>query len=245
MNRPKARETTNQAASVVIPVLNDATALRRLLADLRNDPSLQLLVVDGGSSDDSLQVASAVDAVYSVSPGRGQQLHAGAIRASGPWLWFLHADSRVSPEALESFASIRHEVGWGWFDVRLDGAGWLFRVIETAMNWRAALTGIATGDQGIFVHRQLLDAAGGVPVLPLMEDVALCKRLRRLARPRRLRAVLQTSARRWQRDGIVYTVLAMWALRLRYFFGADAQALASRYYGQDDKNLSTGCDLRR
>ena len=238
-----------QAASVVIPVLNDAAALRRLIADLRVDASLQIVVVDGGSSDASLCAAADADRVLSVAPSRGRQLRAGASRATSDWLWFLHADSRISPSALAAFANARagarKEAGWGWFDVRLttgtdvagagsaDRAAWPFRMIATAMNWRSALTGIATGDQGIFVHRQLLQAAGGVPPLPLMEDVTLCGRLRRLAKPRRLRAVVETSARRWQRDGIARTVATMWALRLRYFFGADAERLACLYYRRD------------
>lgn len=233
------------AASVVIPVLNDAAALRRLIADLRVDASLQIVVVDGGSSDASLCAATDADRVLSVAPGRGRQLRAGASCATSDWLWFLHADSRISPSALAAFANARKEAGWGWFDVRLAtgtdvaGAGsaelsaWPFRMIATAMNWRSALTGIATGDQGIFVHRQLLQAAGGVPPLPLMEDVTLCRRLRRLAKPQRLRAVVETSARRWQRDGIARTVATMWALRLRYFFGADAERLACLYYRRD------------
>ena len=224
---------TVAAVSVVIPVLNDAAALRRLLVDLRSDPALQLLVVDGGSSDDSLQVARAADAAFSAPRGRGRQLGAGLAHAAGDWLWFLHADSRISSEVLESLAEAREEPGWGWFDVRLDNPGWPFRVIATAMNWRAALTGIATGDQGIFVHRRLLDAVGGVPALPLMEDVTLCRRLRRLAKPRRLRTAIETSARRWQRHGIARTIVTMWALRLRYFFGADAEEIARRYYGLD------------
>ena len=217
--------------SVVIPVLNDADALRLLIADLRQSPSLQIIVVDGGSSDDSLDVAREADLVLSSPRGRGRQLRRGSERASGDWLWFLHADSRVSGEALEAFQAVCQQACWGWFDVRLDGAGWPLRVIATAMNWRAALTGIATGDQGLFVHRRLLDAVGGVPPLPLMEDVTLCKRLRRLAKPRRLGATLETSSRRWREHGVIRTVVTMWALRLRYFLGADAEAVARRYYG--------------
>ena len=221
------------AASVVVPVLNDASALQRLIADLRRHRGLRIVVVDGGSSDDSLQVASAADAVHSAPLGRGRQLRLGAERADGDWLWFLHADSRVSEDVVESFQAACGQVGWGWFDVRFDDSGWPFRVIASAMNWRAALTAVATGDQGIFVHRRLLDAVGGVPALPLMEDVALCKRLRRLAKPRRLRATLETSSRRWRQHGIARTVATMWALRLRYFLGADAETLARRYYGRE------------
>lgn len=219
------------AASVVIPVLNDADALRLLIDDLRQSPSLQIIVVDGGSSDDSLRVAREADLVLSSPRGRGRQIRLGVERADGDCLWFLHADSRVSAEVLEAFQAVCQQACWGWFDVRLEGNEWPLRVIATAMNWRSALTSVATGDQGIFVHRRLLDAAGGVPPLPLMEDVTLCKRLRRLAKPRRLGATLETSSRRWREHGVIRTVVTMWALRLRYFLGADAEAVARRYYG--------------
>lgn len=219
-------------ASVVVPVLNDAAALRFLLADLRRDESLTVVVVDGGSSDDSVAVAKAgADLVCESPPSRGGQLQLGADRAAHDWLWFLHADTRISPVALAAFRDVRVGHGWGWFDVRLSGTAWPLRVVEAAMNRRAAATAVATGDQGIFVHRQLLDAVGGVPGLPLMEDVALCKGLRRIARPRRPHARIETSSRRWERDGVARTVCTMWALRLRYFLGQPAETLAARYYG--------------
>ena len=218
-------------ASVVVPVLNDAEPLRRLIADLRRDPGLEIVVADGGSTDSSRAVAAAeADAVCAAARGRGPQLRAGAGRASGEWLWFLHADARVSAAALQAFAGVQDEPGWGWFDVRLDSPAWPFRVIETAMNTRAALTAVATGDQGIFVHRHQLEAVGGVPDQLLMEDIELCKRLRRLAKPRRLRVPISASARRWQRDGVLATVGLMWWLRLRYFGGASAADLAAVYY---------------
>lgn len=220
------------SVSVVIPVLNDAPLLARLLADLRGVPALQLVVVDGGSEDDTCAVAAAhADLLLRATRGRGQQMGAGVAAAAHDWLWFLHADTRVPPHVAAGFASgLPPAPGWGWFDMRLGGEPWPFRVIETAMNWRSALTGITTGDQGIYCHRDLLAAAGGVPRQPLFEDVELCRRLRRLARPMRRWATIATSARRWERDGIARTVALMWMLRLRYFFGADAEALARRYY---------------
>ena len=215
-----------------MPVLNDAAALRLLLADLRRDESLTVVVVDGGSSDDSVAVAQAgADLVCESPPSRGGQLRLGADRVAHDWLWFLHADTRISPAALAAFRDVRAGYGWGWFDVRLSGAARPLRVVEAAMNRRAAATGVATGDQGIFVHRRLLDAVGGVPPLPLMEDVALCKGLRRIAKPRRPDVRIDTSSRRWERDGVVRTVCTMWALRLRYFLGQPAETLAVRYYG--------------
>lgn len=226
-------QTAADSASVVVPVLDDAAGLRTLLRDLRKDPCLQVVVVDGGSRDGSMAVAEAgADVALEASPNRGGQLRRGTEAATGEWLWLLHADSRISAAALAAFAAARSAVPcWGWFRVRLDGREGLLRVVEWAMRRRAAWTGIATGDQGIFVHRRLLDAAGGVPEQPLMEDVELSRRLRRLARPHPVAATILTSARRWQRDGLLRTVAAMWWLRLRYFAGADPQALRARYYG--------------
>lgn len=237
MSRPTSdgnshMEALNAApASVVVPVFNDAEPLRSLLADLRGDRALEIVVVDGGSNDRSVTVAQReADVLVATARSRGGQLCAGAARAANDWLWFLHADSRVSPESLDAFRVVRVGCGWGWFDVRLSGSAWPLRIVEASMNRRAAATGIATGDQGIFVHRRLLDAVGGVPRQPLMEDVELCKRLRRIAKPRRMRASIETASRRWERDGVMRTVLAMWALRLRYCLGEDAAALAARYY---------------
>ena len=218
--------------SVVIPVLNDAACLAQLLADLRAEPRLELVVVDGGSEDDTFAVAQAqADRALRATTGRAEQMRAGATVAAHAWLWFLHADTRVPPAVVSALvASLSESPIWGWCDVRLAGGAWPLRVIETAMNWRSALTGVATGDQGIFAHRSLLAAAGGVPAQELMEDVELCRRLRRLASPRRIRQPITTSSRRWERDGILRTVLLMWTLRLRYFFGTDAHTLARRYY---------------
>ena len=216
--------------SVVIPVLNDAASLRRLVDDLRGT-NFEIVVVDGGSDDDSLSVASAVGRVVSAPRGRGNQMAAGVPAANGEWLWFMHADTRLSQRVVAALVNRLDKPRWGFFSVRLDGEPWPYRMIERAMSWRSAASGIATGDQGIFVHRELLDAVGGVPRQPLLEDVELCRRLRRLAKPVVLREPLLTSSRRWERHGIARTILAMWWLRFRYFAGADPDSLARQYYG--------------
>ena len=216
---------------VVVPVLNDARCLALLIADLRAQPGLEIVAVDGGSEDDSLAVASAVDTVRSAPRNRGGQLQAGVAATERDWLWFLHADTRLNSPSVEALAVAMDEPGWGFFSIRLDGVSWPYRLIEAAMNWRSSATGIATGDQGIFVHRELLDTIGGVPGQALMEDVELCKRLRRVAKPRRIPVPIVTSARRWQGRGIARTVIHMWGLRLRYFLGADPEVLARCYDG--------------
>jgi len=220
---------TPETVGVVIPVLNDAAGLRHVLDDLRAEPSLEVVVVDGGSLDDSLAVAQAADKVISTPPSRGGQLRAGTAATAREWLWFVHADTRLDIEALGTLASGPSTPGWGYFAVRLDDASWPYRIIETTMNWRSWATGIATGDQGIFVHRGLLDAIGGVPRQPLLEDVELSKRLRRLAKPHRIPTRIATSSRRWREGGILRTVVLMWLLRLRYFLGWDPEALARAY----------------
>lgn len=217
--------------AVVIPVLDDAERLRRLLAELRADPHLEIVVVDGGSGDETRVVASAAHKVLAAPSSRGGQIRAGVAASERDWLWFLHADTHLGSSAIRALAGYLDGPGWGFFAVRLDNGGWIFRVIERAMKWRSFATGIATGDQGIFVHRRLLDAVGGVPDQPLMEDVELCKRLRRIAKPQRPRAAVTTSCRRWERGGVLRTMVLMWTLRLRYFVGVSPEVLARSYDG--------------
>ncbi len=157
---------------------------------------------------------------------------AGARQAGGEILWFLHADSLPPPDAacLIRAALADPDRHWGRFDVRLSGRQPLLRAVETLMNRRSRLTGIATGDQGIFVRRALFERIGGYPPVALMEDIALSRLLKRHGWPVCLRQRLQTSSRRWERNGISRTILLMWRLRLAYFFGADPARLARIYY---------------
>lgn len=215
--------------AAVIPVLDDAERLRRLLAELRTDPHLEIVVVDGGSGDETPVVAAAAHKVVAAPPSRGGQLRAGVAASDRDWLWFLHADTHLEASAIRTLAGCLDTPGWGFFAVRLDNGAWPYRVIEHAMKWRSFATGIATGDQGIFVHRRLLDAVGGIPDQPLMEDVELSKRLRRIAKPQRLSAAVTTSCRRWERRGVLRTMVLMWTLRLRYFLGVSPEVLARSY----------------
>ncbi|WP_339079726.1 TIGR04283 family arsenosugar biosynthesis glycosyltransferase [Pseudomonas sp. TMP9] len=219
--------------SVVIPVRNEAQALPFLLDDLSalGAAGAELIVVDGGSTDGTCEVAHGrVDQLLKTGPGRAVQMNAGAAKARGTYLWFLHADTRVSAEAI---SRLQHTLAsrplWGRFDVHLSPAGPALRLIGWMINLRSRLTGIASGDQGIFVDRACFDALGGYAHIPLMEDLQLCRRLKAQARPHCLRPPLITSSRRWLQHGVWRTVLLMWCLRLAYYAGANPEKLARQY----------------
>lgn len=219
--------------SIVIPVLNEApqlTATLNALQPLRN--RCQLIVVDGGSHDGSPEQARPwVDKVLAGPRGRAAQMNCGAKASDAGVLLFLHADTGLPDDAIDAILdALAAGYHWGRFDVRLDAQAPVFRLIAAMMNRRSRLTGIATGDQGIFVRREMFEAVGGIPAIALMEDIALSKQLKKQGKPACLRTTVLTSARRWQQHGIARTILLMWWLRLAYFFGADPDALAARYY---------------
>jgi rSAM/selenodomain-associated transferase 2 len=191
-----------------------------------------VIVVDGGSTDGTAVLAAPLaDRVIVAPAGRARQQNAGAAAAGGQVLLFLHADTRLPDGAdrlvLEGLAASGHE--WGRFDVRLDGRHPAFRAIEAGISLRSRITGIATGDQAIFVRRAAFEAVGGFPDVPLMEDVRLSSALLRRGRPLCLRAPVLTSSRRWEARGISRTVILMWRLRLEHALGADPERLARRY----------------
>jgi len=158
------------------------------------------------------------------------QMNIGAQAARGRVLWFVHADTRVPEKAAPVIIeSVAHAAGWGRFDVRLSGDRLLLRLVERMMNWRSRFTGIATGDQGIFVTRELFERVGGFTAMPLMEDIDLSRRLKREQRPLCLRDTLTSSSRRWEQKGIVRTIALMWVLRLAYFLGVPPARLAMHY----------------
>ena len=220
--------------SVIIPTLDEQDHIRLLLDDLaalRRDGH-ELILVDGGSSDSTRAAAAGlVDRIICTGHGRALQMNAGAGAATGDIFWFLHADSRVPPGAATALirACAAGHV-WGRFDIHLSGRQWQLRVVEQLMNLRSCVSGVATGDQGIFVARKSFAGVGGFPELPLMEDIALSKALRRHASPHCIRQPrLLTSSRRWEEHGILRTILLMWRLRLAYLLGIAPRRLARHY----------------
>jgi rSAM/selenodomain-associated transferase 2 len=220
--------------SIVMPVLDEGEGIAATLDRLSDLRALgtEVTVVDGGSRDATIQRARPrVDRVILAPRGRALQMNAGAEKASGNVLLFLHADTRLPADADHIVLSGLERSGraWGRFDVKIEGRSALLRVVAWFMNIRSRLTGIATGDQAIFVRRAAFQAAGGFPAIPLMEDIALCKRLKRVSPPLCLRDCVTTSGRRWEKNGVVNTMVLMWRLRLAYFFGADPKKLAQQY----------------
>jgi len=231
-----ARHEIPVTLSIVVPVLNESDSIVYFLQSVRRTcaRSTEIIVVDGGSNDGTATRAAAFcDRVITTAKGRAIQLNAGAKQASGTIVCFLHADSSLPPEAgnLMCDALGSPATGWGRFDVRLSGRHPMLRVIERLMNWRSRLTGIATGDQAMFMSRALFDEVGGFPEIALMEDIAMSDRLKRHSAPRCLSQAVLTSSRRWEKHGILRTIVLMWKLRLLYFLGVDPARLARYYYG--------------
>lgn len=220
--------------SVIVPALDEAPAIESSLRSLQPVRAAggEIVLVDGGSRDGTVERARPwVDRVISVPAGRARQMNAGAAAAQGEILWFVHADTRVDAAALADLRAAAAEpgCGWGYFGVRLSGRRLLLRTVARLMNLRSRLTGIATGDQGLFVRRELFAAVGGYPDIPLMEDVTLARTLRGHGRPRCLPVRLTTSSRRWESRGAWCTIVLMWRLRWAWWRGADPSELARRY----------------
>ena len=220
--------------SIIVPALDEASGIAAALEALQplRAAGAELVVVDGGSRDATRAIAAPLaDRLVEAPRGRAAQMNAGARASGGEILLFLHADTRLPPGAREAVAEglERTRRDWGRFDVAIAGADPLLVMVALLMNARSRLTGIATGDQAIFVRRDAFEAAGGYPEIPLMEDVALSRRLGRRSRPLCLRQRVLTSGRRWERQGTLRTIFLMWRLRLEYALGADPRRLAQRY----------------
>lgn len=226
-------ELSRRALSIVIPSLDEAEGIGAALEALRplRERGHEVIVADGGSTDGTPRLAArGADRVIAAARGRARQMNAGAEVATGSVVVFLHADTTLPPEADRAVSdALGDRPGWGSFAVRLSGPHPAFRVIERMISLRSRLSGIATGDQAIFVARDLFLAAGGFADVPLLEDVDLCRRLRRIVRPVRPRAPVVTSSRRWEAGGIARTTVSMWWIRGAGALGVQPARLA-RYY---------------
>ena len=220
--------------SIVVPVLDEAEGIVATLASLAplRARGAELIVVDGGSRDATVARAQALaDRVMEGPRGRARQMNAGAAVARGPTLLFLHADTRLPEDADRLIASALGvaPLAWGRFDVAIEGHSRMLPVVAAMMNLRSRLSGIATGDQAMFMTRAAFEAAGGFPDQPLMEDIELSARLKRLSTPVCLRERVLTSGRRWEQRGVWPTIVLMWRLRLLYALGVRADRLAPWY----------------
>jgi rSAM/selenodomain-associated transferase 2 len=220
--------------SIIIPVLDEEAEIAHVLAALAplRSRGVETIVVDGGSRDRTVALAAPLaDRVITAPRGRAVQMNAGAVAATGDALLFLHADTRLPAEAdrlvLDGLARSGRQ--WGRFDVRISGRHPLLRVVAALMNIRSRLTGIATGDQAMFVRRDLFERVGGFPAIPLMEDVAFSRAAKRVGEPLCLSPRAITSGRRWEQRGVMRTILLMWRLRLAYSLGAAPARLAHLY----------------
>lgn len=234
---PGGGQVKSPLVSVVMPVLNEAATLDSVLRRLSPlmGPGHELIVVDGGSTDATVEIATRyASEIVCARAGRAHQMNAGAAVARGSFLVFLHADTALPRGALEFVTEALRHAEWGRFDVRLSGSHPAFRIIERMMCWRSRWSGIATGDQAVFVRSESFRAVGGFPEMPLMEDVYLSRCLLARGRPACLRQRVVTSSRRWEAGGIVRTVLLMWTLRAAYACGVSPQRLAQHYRAHGD-----------
>ena len=218
--------------SIIIPTLNEEVAIQTLLQQLQiyRQQGHEIIVVDGGSTDKTVSISkSLADKVITSEAGRATQMNNGAKQSTNNVLWFLHADTLIPDNVIESIQESLIENNWGRFDIKLSGSHFLFRIIEKMINPRSCISGIATGDQGIFVRRELFESVNGYSEIPLMEDVELSKNLKKVSSPVCIKEMLTTSSRRWEQKGILSTVLLMWRLRFLYWLGVSAAKLATLY----------------
>lgn len=226
--------------SIIIPILNEEKNLPQLvstLSKLTPQPN-NIVIVDGGSDDDSVAVAQNSGlTIITAERGRASQQNTGAEYAIKTYqpdlLLFLHADTQLPKNGLtlisEHFSDKDNHKFWGRFDVQLDSTHWLLKLVSFMINWRSRITGIATGDQAIFINANLFEQVNGFANIPLMEDVEICKRLRRLTKPICIKEKAITSARRWEKHGRVKTIVLMWRLRFEYWLGVSPDKLAVDY----------------
>lgn len=224
------------ALSIIIPTRNEASHIVSLLTPLQifRQAGVEIILVDAYSTDATVILATPlVDSIIISVKGRAVQQNKGAALAKGKYLLFLHADTILPPQFIDEIklCDQLHKNHWGRFDVKLSGRRIGFRIIELMMNLRSRLSGIATGDQAIFVQKKSFTDIGGFASLQLMEDIDLCSRLKKLSKPYCSKLKVVTSSRRWEKNGLIKTIVTMWWYRLQFFFGVDTHRLEKQYYG--------------
>jgi len=221
--------------SIIIPCLNEAENIHACLSSIPASPSIEIIVVDGGSSDETISIvknfSSAIKIVHS-DRGRAKQMNTGARYARGAVLLFLHADTIAPKDLLEKISSFdsQDKKLWGRFDVQLSNRSLVYRVIEAFINYRSDWTNVATGDQAIFVKRNAFEHVTGFPDIPLMEDIAFSKIMKKKSEAYCIKSRMLTSSRRWEENGVIKTIILMWWLRFSYFIGVSPQRLHKKYY---------------
>ncbi len=223
-------ESSRKSVSIIIPVYNEASQLHqslKKLIEIAQNPDIEVILSDGGSTDNSLAIAAQYPCkIFGSENGRARQMNAACLHATGDYLLFLHADSSLPRDWLEQ---LRKSQKWGFFPVKLNGRHRLLRLIEAAINLRSRITGVATGDQGLYFKRSFFDELNGFPDIPIMEDIAISKRARKLSKPSIGSLPVITSSRRWEQNGIIQTVFLMWGLRLAYWLGISPDRLNRLY----------------
>ena len=232
--------------SIIIPVLDEEATLLANLNSLQilRENQCEIILVDGGSSDRSAEIAKPlVDELFVTAPGRSHQMNFGAENSKGEILIFLHADSRISVDAVSQLIGKTRSLNhfWGWFRLAFDNSSIAFLTISFFMRLRSKVTKVCTGDQTLFISSRLFEHIGGFPNIPIMEDVAISKILRTCAPPIELKNITRSSARRWEQNGVFKTVVFMWYLRLLYWFGVSPDKLVQRYY---PKRLTTDISFK-
>jgi rSAM/selenodomain-associated transferase 2 len=221
--------------SIIIPVLNEGQYLKCLLESIQcwRHEGHEIILVDGGSDNkNNVSLEFLVDKKLKAPPGRALQMNEGSRHAQHEILFFLHADSNLAGNSISAIIQglQKSKNVWGRFNIKLSGSHWMLRIIEKMMNIRSRVTGIATGDQGIFVYRKVFNQINGYANIELMEDIEISKRLKKISQPVCLTSQITTSSRKWEQKGIVKTMVLMWFLRLAFFIGVSPRRLSSIYY---------------
>jgi len=220
--------------SIIIPTINEDEVIENTLRPLQPLRNLgaEVILVDGGSSDQTQHIAAPLVDIWIDSPAKGRalQMNLGAAQANRDILWFLHADTVIPEHAERYIINTLKNRRWGRFDLKLSGDNFLLRIVEWMINHRSCWSGVATGDQGIFLTQKLFNKLDGLPEIALMEDIALSRKLKKVAAPGCIKHPLITSSRRWEKNGIVQTILLMWWLRFSYWLGVDPEKLVKLYH---------------